>query len=165
LYPASDLFFGLGYAMAQDRLFQMDFYRHVAQGRLSEWFTNLPLGNGIRLVQMDMLLTCFELEARTRAGLEEIPDRERILLERFAAAQAAGKEPAELEYHEVVTEGGEKVFRYIKAIPMAQLCLQCHGTDIFLETQVNIQELYPEDQATGFAVGDIRGAFSVRRPL
>jgi len=31
-----DLFFGLGYAMAQDRMWQMDFYRRLGQGRLSE---------------------------------------------------------------------------------------------------------------------------------
>jgi len=33
-----DLYFALGYAQAQDRLFQMDFYRRVARGRLSEIF-------------------------------------------------------------------------------------------------------------------------------
>ena len=31
-----DLFFALGYAMAQDRLWQMDFYRRLGHGRLSE---------------------------------------------------------------------------------------------------------------------------------
>ena len=31
-----DLYFALGYAQAQDRLFQMDFYRRVANGRISE---------------------------------------------------------------------------------------------------------------------------------
>ncbi|MGD0918646.1 MAG: penicillin acylase family protein, partial [Thermodesulfobacteriota bacterium] len=31
-----DLYFALGYAMAQDRLWQMDFYRRLGHGRLSE---------------------------------------------------------------------------------------------------------------------------------
>ena len=31
-----DLFFGFGYAMAQDRLFQLDYLRRKAQGRLAE---------------------------------------------------------------------------------------------------------------------------------
>ena len=31
-----DLFFGFGYAMAQDRLFQLDYLRRKASGRLSE---------------------------------------------------------------------------------------------------------------------------------
>ena len=59
---APDLFFGLGYTMAQDRLFQMDMYRHVAMGSLSEWFGNLSLGKGVSLVQLDMLLKCFEIK-------------------------------------------------------------------------------------------------------
>ena len=33
-----DLYFGLGYAMAQDRLWQMDFYRRLGHGHLSEIF-------------------------------------------------------------------------------------------------------------------------------
>lgn len=33
-----DLFFALGYAMAQDRMWQMDFYRRLGGGRLSEIF-------------------------------------------------------------------------------------------------------------------------------
>jgi len=31
-----DLYFALGFAMAQDRMWQMDFYRRLGQGRLSE---------------------------------------------------------------------------------------------------------------------------------
>jgi penicillin amidase len=31
-----DLYFGLGYAMAQDRFWQMEFYRRLGHGRLSE---------------------------------------------------------------------------------------------------------------------------------
>ncbi len=31
-----DLFFAMGYAMAQDRLWQMEFYRRVGTGRLAE---------------------------------------------------------------------------------------------------------------------------------
>ena len=38
-----DLAFGLGYVMAQDRLFQMDLFRRVALGRLSELFGELTL--------------------------------------------------------------------------------------------------------------------------
>ncbi len=81
---AGDLFFGLGYTMAGDRLFQMDLYRHVAQGRLSEWFFNLPLGKGARLVQVDMLLKCFELERKTLQACEELAPEMRILLEQFS---------------------------------------------------------------------------------
>ncbi len=78
-----DLFFALGYTMAQDRLFQMDLYRHVALGRLCEWFGNVRLGDGMRLVQMDMLLKSFELGKHTGDALPGMSPEDRALLERF----------------------------------------------------------------------------------
>src|ERR1039458_7816945 len=33
-----DAYRALGYAQAEDRLFQLDLMRHVASGRLAEWF-------------------------------------------------------------------------------------------------------------------------------
>lgn len=46
-----DLFFGCGYAMAQDRLWQMDLYRRVAHGRLAELLGDraLPVRPGVPL--------------------------------------------------------------------------------------------------------------------
>ena len=43
-------------------------------------------------------------------------------------------------------------------------CLQCHGTpnqDIAPETLAAIQKLYPDDKATGFKLGDLRGLWRV----
>ena len=51
---APDVFFGLGYAHAQDRLWQMVVMRRTAQGRLSEIF-------GSRTVQIDKLLRRLDL--------------------------------------------------------------------------------------------------------
>ena len=44
------------------------------------------------------------------------------------------------------------------------LCLGCHGDESDLDPEVSerLAELYPEDRATGFATGDLRGAFAVR---
>ncbi|RHX85525.1 Tll0287-like domain-containing protein [Leptospira stimsonii] len=41
-------------------------------------------------------------------------------------------------------------------------CLKCHGgpKDIFPGVAKKIAELYPNDQATGYKLGDLRGAFS-----
>ena len=50
----SDVFFGLGYAHAQDRLWQMVVMRRTAQGRLSEVF-------GLRTVETDKLLRRLDL--------------------------------------------------------------------------------------------------------
>lgn len=51
-------------------------------------------------------------------------------------------------------------------IPMAELCLQCHGPDagITPEVKAAVAENYPKDLATGFAMGDVRGWFWVEVP-
>ena len=97
---------------------------------------------------------------------DNAPDAwERTTLEAFDKDRAAGKNPAELETHAVVEDGGKRVFRYMKAIPTAALCLNCHGGDITAKVTAQLDQLYPEDLARGFKEGDIRGAFSVRKDL
>ncbi|MFP4156977.1 MAG: DUF3365 domain-containing protein [Opitutales bacterium] len=50
-----------------------------------------------------------------------------------------------------------------RPIMMAELCLQCHGSpeQIDPETAAQIANYYPEDEATGFSAGAIRGAFRI----
>lgn len=57
-------------------------------------------------------------------------------------------------------EKGE--YRYMRAIPTMPRCLVCHGENIAPEVSAAIRARYPEDQATGFAPGQLRGAFSIR---
>ena len=64
-----------------------------------------------------------------------------------------------------MTENGRQVFRYMKAIPTAPICVTCYGADIDADLAAELDRLYPTDQARGFAVGDIRGAFTVRKAL
>lgn len=91
---------------------------------------------------------------------------ERRVLERFQHEIRAGADPASLEHAETVTEGGRSVFRYMKAIPTAATpCLGCHGSNVQPEVKAEILRLYPHDEAMGFSAGDLRGAFSVYKPL
>jgi hypothetical protein len=53
----------------------------------------------------------------------------------------------------------------MKAIPTGKVCLTCHGSNIKLNLRTRINELYPEDKAYGFEIGDIRGAFTIQIPL
>lgn len=48
-------------------------------------------------------------------------------------------------------------------IKLKQTCLMCHGKDaeILPEVKAAIVSSYPQDQATGFAEGDLRGYFWV----
>jgi hypothetical protein len=64
-------------------------------------------------------------------------------------------------------ESGE-VLLYTKPILMANaLCLSCHGDpkkDIAPETAAKLKQLYPQDPATGYAQGDLRGMWALRLP-
>ena len=86
---------------------------------------------------------------------------ERQVLEQFAARAAGGEPVAALQHAEVVN--GE--FRLMKAIPTGEPCLACHGQNIKPELAALIDQRYPQDQARGFAPGELRGAFTLRRPL
>jgi len=89
---------------------------------------------------------------------------EQAVLEQFEQRQAAGEAVAKLEFHEVVDMDGQPTFRYMKAIPAAQVCLACHGDAISEKVSDRLSELYPYDQARGFKEGEIRGAFTVAKP-
>ncbi len=89
---------------------------------------------------------------------------QRVLLG-FDTRAAAGEPAESLAVTEVVTQGGGRQFRYMKAIPTAQVCLACHGSDLSPEVAAALDQAYPDDRARGYAVGDIRGAFSLARPL
>ncbi len=90
---------------------------------------------------------------------------ERAVLENFAAQIKAGKDPRKLEHAETVTDAsGARTFRYMKAIPMGAVpCLTCHGTPE-PSLKAEISRLYPQDEATGFKPGELRGAFTVTAP-
>lgn len=78
---------------------------------------------------------------------------------------ANGAPVAGLKTSAVVEQNGKPVFRYMQAIPTADLCLNCHGSQLSAQVQETLQALYPQDQATGFAAGDLRGAFSLQKSL
>ena len=50
---------------------------------------------------------------------------------------------------------------YVEPIVTQPLCVACHGGNLAPEVAAHIKEMYPEDAATGFEVGDLRGVFWV----
>jgi hypothetical protein len=50
---------------------------------------------------------------------------------------------------------------YAEPIMVQGMCLVCHGSNIEPGVAASTAELYPDDQATGFAEGDFRGVFWV----
>jgi hypothetical protein len=58
----------------------------------------------------------------------------------------------------------ENVYYFKPIIISAELCLKCHGqigSDILEENYEIIKELYPDDNATGHKLGDLRGIWSI----
>ncbi len=82
-------------------------------------------------------------------------------LRSFEQRKAAGENPANIEFGEYVNTGGKTVFRYMKAIPTGAICLNCHGGALAPDVTAKLKQLYPQDAATGFKVGDLRGAFTI----
>jgi len=56
-------------------------------------------------------------------------------------------------------------FYFVKAIPTGPVCTTCHGKELNPAVSNKLTELYPNDKATGFAPGDIRGAFVVKKSI
>ncbi len=67
------------------------------------------------------------------------------------------------EYKGVDKLNDQKVLRYLIPLHIEEACLKCHSAK---ETIPEIiQEDYPEDRATDYTFGDLRGAISVAVPI
>jgi hypothetical protein len=96
----------------------------------------------------------------------DAPDTwEEQVLRKFEARKAAGEDVQAMAYAEIVNKGGRKHYRFMKAIPTGPLCLACHGTSVTPEVAASLHNLYPNDLATGYEFGDIRGAFTLSKPM
>lgn len=97
---------------------------------------------------------------------DNAPDEwEKKILSKFKEQQQADQPIKEMETSEVVNMNGKPYFRYMKAIPTKGVCITCHGPSIAPKVAAAIDKRYPNDQARGFKVGDIRGAFTIIQPM
>jgi hypothetical protein len=58
----------------------------------------------------------------------------------------------------------EHTVGYVEPIFMQPLCVTCHGETLAPELAAKLDELYPNDHATGYAAGDLRGVFWAELP-
>ncbi|MDO9112585.1 MAG: DUF3365 domain-containing protein [Polaromonas sp.] len=97
-----------------------------------------------------------------------VPDAwEQTALEDFDRRAAAGESPATLEKWEVVAQADRKEYRYMRALPVQQVCLACHGATDTLKPEVmtQLRTLYPGDRGVGYSIGQIRGAMTIRKAM
>lgn len=106
-------------------------------------------------------LTVRRVSLRVRNPLDEPDAYERDRLEELQALKDAGELPQEIA--QVVVQEGERSMRYLRPIVVMPPCLACHGSVAAMEPGVleAVSRRYPDDRAVGYAVGDLRGAFSV----
>lgn len=102
---------------------------------------------------------------RVRNASNAPDDWETEGLNYFSEAIADGTPREELSYFTVVERGDEPVLRWMSPIMMGEVCQTCHGTDVSDEVKAVIAEYYPNDLATGFRAGELRGAFTVEKVI
>lgn len=88
---------------------------------------------------------------------------EESILSAFQSQLDSGTAPRDTAF---VATGprGQQELRYLRPILVAAPCLACHGDKQSMEPDLRalLADRYPEDQATGYASGELRGAISVR---
>ncbi|MEM5505507.1 DUF3365 domain-containing protein [Shewanella frigidimarina] len=99
---------------------------------------------------------------------DNTPDKwELSQLQQFELVNASGQQTEDkpIVASEFIVNEGKTQFRYMKAIPAQQLCLGCHGSNIEPEVSALLSKTYPDDKAVNFVLGDIRGAFSLKKDI
>ena len=157
-----DVFFGLGYAHAQDRLWQMTMMRRTAQGRLSELF-------GEATLSIDKLIRQFDIY---RAAQASVPDQTRyatLALESYAAGVNARIAQVNSE---ALGRGAPEMFLFnapiapwvpadsLAVVKLMGLQLSGHleeevlrvRTSLALENQDRLLDILPDHPGAGIAV-------------
>jgi hypothetical protein len=95
---------------------------------------------------------------KVRNPLNEPNEFEQHMLAKFHRAADSG---GELNNELLVRGDTVHFFRPIKLMP---LCANCHGNKDLLQPDVlaKLNELYPNDKATGYSPGDLRGMWHVK---
>ncbi len=107
--------------------------------------------------------TIYRTSLKPRAMM---PNAQEIaMLEAFNERQAKGEDVMQMVAKQVIDSPEGKQLHFMKALGTAPVCLTCHGTDIKPEVQARLSSLYPNDKATGYQAGQVRGAVSVYIPI
>ncbi len=103
------------------------------------------------------------LQIRNR---DNAPDAfERQAMERFSADLEMGADPDGMVVADVIETPQGRAFRFVKAIPVASLCLDCHGSTLDPDVAAKLDEFYPRDDAVGHQLLGLRGAFTLEKRL
>ncbi len=102
---------------------------------------------------------------RVRASHDRPDAEEARFLNTMLDAWKAGATAADFPARAVVQ--GDSIAYYQAIFINSPACLKCHGTaggSLDASALALINERYPDDQATGYELGDLRGMWSIRWP-
>jgi hypothetical protein len=120
----------------------------------------LPLA-GIIATNHQVELRRVSHRARNPQGQADAFEAE--VLRRFQAALAPNQPPAPV----LTSNRADTITCFAPIVVNNPLCLRCHGqpgTEVFPAHLAFIRGLYPQDAATGFKMGDLRGAWRIDFP-
>lgn len=88
-------------------------------------------------------------------------------LKQFSERLAKGEKPETMEFTQVENDGYDRYLRYAKAVMVQPVCVTCHGSAESMPDGVKarLKTEYPNDKASGYQVGELRGAIVIRRPF
>jgi len=102
------------------------------------------------------------LRVRNEANAPD--ENERGVMLSFEMRALAGQGAEHLRSVRLIERNGQKTVHFMQAVPMFGVCLMCHGKTVAPDVVAEIKRLYPTDQALGYDIRDIRGAFSLYKP-
>lgn len=100
---------------------------------------------------------------RVRNGGNAAVGWQRDTLAAFERRAAAGESPE--SFQQIALSPGGETLRFARGIRTEGTCLMCHGPDVPPQIEASIRRLYPEDRATGFSEGSLRGLLWVEVPV
>ncbi len=108
---------------------------------------------------MDQVWSINRVSDRNRNPDNAVDSAQYEILARFADT---GSVPVE-HYDYWSKNNGELVYHYYRPIRTMQLCLNCHGDKATMSEEVLtiLEKKYPDDQAVGYDVNELRGMFVV----
>jgi len=102
---------------------------------------------------------------KNRNPLNKPNEWQKKVLEDFNARALKGEDIAKMGFAKIINNDGKKQLHFMKALPTKKLCLNCHGSNIKAPIQKKLTELYPDDKATGYKEGEVRGAVVIVKDL
>ncbi len=110
-------------------------------------------------------VTLSRVSLKNRSPINVPNDWQKVVLKDFDSRFAKGESVKKMAFAKIVENDGKKQFRFMKALPTGDKCLACHGAEINSEVSARLAKLYPDDKATGYLKGQVRGAIVIVKDL